>query len=105
MKRLRLNTTQIHGWASFHQAFKEMLGFPDFYGANMDAWVDCMSYLDDPSAGMSQVTIEAGEMLSLEILDTEEFKKRCPEQFDALIDCTAFANRRYAKPALSLVFL
>jgi hypothetical protein len=84
---------------------KETLGFPEFYGANMDAWIDCMSSLRDPSSGMSRVTVEPDEMLSLELSATAEFKNRCPDQFSELIECTAIVNRRCADPVLSLVFL
>jgi hypothetical protein len=40
---------RITDWESFHSVFKQALGFPDFYGRNMDAWNDCMTYLDDPT--------------------------------------------------------
>jgi len=33
----------ITDWASFHDVFMHTLGFPDFYGRNMDAWIDCMT--------------------------------------------------------------
>ena len=75
----------------------------------MDAWIDCMSYVDDPDAKMSGVTIEKGDVLVLEVLDTEDFEKRCPDQFHALIECSAFVNRRHIEiggaPVLSLTFL
>jgi hypothetical protein len=50
---VRIDATSIRDWNSFHAVFKQAMGFPDFYGANMDAWIDCMSYLDDPAAGMT----------------------------------------------------
>lgn len=93
MKRIQIDTTSIHDWASFHEVFKEALGFPDFFGANMDAWIDCMSYLRDPSGAMSKVTIDPGELLLLEALSTVEFKRRCPEQFNELVECTASVRR------------
>lgn len=47
MATVRLNTNQITDWASFHLVCKEAFGFPEFYGANMNAWIDCMSYLTE----------------------------------------------------------
>lgn len=38
----------IVGWESFHDVFAETLGFPAFYGRNMDAWIDCMTSADEP---------------------------------------------------------
>jgi RNAse (barnase) inhibitor barstar len=52
---VRIDTTKIRDWASFHEVFSEAFGFPDFYGRNMDAWIDCMTSLDDPAAGMSRI--------------------------------------------------
>jgi RNAse (barnase) inhibitor barstar len=37
----------ITDWDSFHDTFAVALGFPDFYGRNMNAWVDCLTYEDD----------------------------------------------------------
>ena len=54
MVLVRIDTTKIRDWASFHDVFTEIFGFPDFYCRNMDAWVDCMTSLDDPAAGMSK---------------------------------------------------
>ncbi|MEJ2210694.1 MAG: barstar family protein [Anaerolineae bacterium] len=109
MKWIRMDTKRIRGWATFHQEFKKVFGFPDFYGANMDAWIDCMSYLRDPDAGMSQITVGRGEQLMLEVVDSNGFRARCPEQFEALIECTAFVNRRYVSsdspPMLALILL
>ncbi len=47
MAVVRLDCDRITDWESFHSLFAEVFGFPDFYGRNMNAWIDCMSYLDD----------------------------------------------------------
>ncbi len=108
VKRIRLDTKQISDWDSFHEQFRERLGFPEFYGKNMDAWIDCMSCLDDADAGMSSVTLESGEQLVIELPDVEDFRSRCPEQLEALVDCTAAVNRRFLeggdRPVLLLAF-
>ena len=41
---------------SFHHAFKEVFGFPDYYGMNFNAWVDCMTYLDEPVTEVAKVS-------------------------------------------------
>src|SRR5439155_26718002 len=95
MKRVRLNTKIINDWISFHNEFKSLFGFPDFYGMNMDAWIDCMSSLNDANAGISVIILEKDEPFLLEISDTEDFKSRIQEIFETLIECTAFVNQRY----------
>jgi hypothetical protein len=108
MATVRLNTTQITDWASFHHVCKEAFGFPGFYGMNMNAWVDCMEYMYEDD-GMINVTLEKGEMLYIEVTDTEDFNKRVPIILDALVECSAFVNQGYIEggegPVISLVFI
>jgi hypothetical protein len=85
-----------------------MLGFPGFYGRNMDAWIDCMTSIDSPEDGMSKVhgTKEAGLILDLGVCT--DFAQRCPQQYEAILDCVGFVNYRRIEageePVLSLSF-
>ncbi len=94
MTRVAIDCRRITGWRSFHKVFATTLGFPDFYGANMDAWIDCMSYIDDAGAGMSKITCAKGDFMLLELAGAKDFRQRCPEQYAALMECTAFVNQR-----------
>jgi RNAse (barnase) inhibitor barstar len=91
---IRIDANRIKDWDSFHSEFAKVFGFPDFYGRNMSAWVDCMTDVDDPDAGMTKVTVRKGEILSLVIENAADFKRRCPEQFAALLESAAFVNGR-----------
>ncbi len=98
---------QIKDWVSFHSVFQATLGFPDFYGRNMDAWNDCMTYIDDPGSGLTGIIVAEGELVALRIDDAPDFERRCPDQYQALIECTAFVNyrrmHRGAEPVLTLM--
>jgi len=89
--------------------FAETLGFPDFYGRNMDAWIDCMTCLDDADSGLTKVAVSRGEIFYLEVSRTADFQLRVPEIFQMFIQCAAFVNwRRIEKgerPVLALVLL
>ena len=52
---IALDTGRITDRDTFHTVFAEAFGFPDFYGRNMNAWIDCITCLDDPDAGMTTV--------------------------------------------------
>lgn len=39
---------------------------------NLDAWIDCLSYLDEDD-DMSQFRLVVGETSNIEVLDTESF--------------------------------
>ena len=103
---VRIQTKRITDWESFHSVFAETMGFPEFYGRNMNAWVDCMTYSDD---GMTHFTVATGDLFHLEVTDTKDFAKRLPEIFQAFIESAAFVNWRRAEqgepPVLALVFL
>jgi RNAse (barnase) inhibitor barstar len=98
---------KIRDWPTFHDVFQQTLGFPQFYGRNMDAWIDCMTSVDSPEDGLSAVTVEPNQILVLKIEDPFEFKKRCPEQFDAIMEGSAFVNFRRTEigkaPVLALL--
>jgi hypothetical protein len=60
----------------------------------MNDWVDRLTSLDAPEDGMSNVHRETGTVLTLELENVEAFAKRCPEQYKALIHCSALVNWR-----------
>jgi hypothetical protein len=86
---------KIDDWESFHSVFYEAMGFPDFYGNNNNAWIDCMSYIDDPDSGMSQVKIGSGESLEMVILGTEQVTNNAPEVFLGFMEIVAAVNQRF----------
>jgi Barstar (barnase inhibitor) len=106
---VKIDDAKIKNRESFHNVFAEVMGFPNFYGKNMNARIDCMSYLDDSSAGMTKLFIASDEICVIEINSSEDFSKRLPEIFSALVECTAFVNQRAEKsgrpPLIALAFV
>jgi hypothetical protein len=98
---------KITDWASFHEVFDQALGFPGFCGRNMDAWIDCMTCVDDGEAGLTSVTVPPGGVLILRIDNPFDFRHRCPGRYDALIDCSASVDYRRTelgeRPVLALL--
>ncbi len=107
MARIILPAAEIHDFETFHTVCARTLGFPGFYGRNMNAWIDCMTCVDDPAAGMTSVTMAKGDQLTLEIPGSMELRGRAPEVFDAFIECLAAVNKRFVEhgdqPAIALV--
>ena len=103
-----IDTKRITDWESFHNLFAEAFGFPEFYGRNMDAWVDCMSSLDRPEDGMTQIHISPGNVVVLQLENAKDFSNRCPEQYAAIVECSAFVNYRLVEkdlePLVTLAF-
>jgi len=89
---VKIPVAEIHDWKSFHSVFARVLGFPEFYGRNLNAWNDCMQSIDNPAHGMSKVHVAKGRMLVLDLGICTEFARRCPEQYEAILDNSAFVN-------------
>jgi RNAse (barnase) inhibitor barstar len=106
MKTVSLDGAAIRDQASFHDTFGAAFGFPAFYGRNMDAWVDCMSSLDDPDAHLSSVTVQPGEVVVIEIRNASDFKAQAQDLWTDFLESCAFVNWRRmerGQPALLAV--
>jgi RNAse (barnase) inhibitor barstar len=90
----KIDCDRIHDWTSFHDEFKRAFGFPDFYGMNMDAWIDCMTSLDASEDRMTSIHCEPEKVLTLELTNVKGFMARCPEQYAAVVEGSAFVNWR-----------
>ena len=98
MPVIEIDAARIFDWESFHDVSAEALGFPPYYGRNLDAWIDCVDSL-------ARVD---GTVLTLLVPDGAAFRARCPEQYAALVECSAFVNWRRVvadePPVVALAF-
>jgi RNAse (barnase) inhibitor barstar len=103
---VRIDGGAIRDWPSFHRECQIKFGFPDFYGRNMDAWIDCLSTLRDDD-GMSAFTLAPDETLQIEIANSSVLQNQATGILDALLDCVDAINERYAEngenPAVELL--
>jgi RNAse (barnase) inhibitor barstar len=107
MKIIDINTLEIEDWESFHAYFSKKFYFPEYYGYNMDAWIDCMSHLDDSDGIIfSKLSLKTNDSIVLNLLDIDSFISRVPDIYNALIECSAFLNyRRIEDGYNALIFL
>lgn len=108
MQTVTLDTRPITDWDSFHDSFAKAFGFPAYYGRNLDAWVDCLSCLNDPESNSCRASAPPGEVVVLLLDDARAFSQRCPELFGAIVDGAAFVNYRNVEqgypPTLALAW-
>ena len=90
---VNIDGRRIQDHTSFHAVFQEAFGFPGFYGHNMDAWIDCMTGLDEDD-GLRSITIAPGEVLTVQVDHYEDLKARCPDVVIGMLECGAFVNWR-----------
>jgi RNAse (barnase) inhibitor barstar len=84
---------RIVDWDSFHDVMGEAFAFPGWYGRNMNAWIDLMTYLDEDQA-TTGVYVAPGEIVTLHLRNGRALRGRCAEIHDALVECSAFVNWR-----------
>jgi RNAse (barnase) inhibitor barstar len=103
MRTVHVDATKIKDWTSFFDEFSSAFGFPEFFGWNMDAWIDCMTNLDEE---FSSVCVQPGELVCVALDGAAEFKACCPDQFQAFVECASFVNWRrleIGEPAILVV--
>ena len=49
MKRLKVNGKEIAEKSALHRLVASQLGFPDWYGNNLDALYDCLTDISEPT--------------------------------------------------------
>jgi RNAse (barnase) inhibitor barstar len=97
VKIVRINADLITDWDSFQDIFSMTFGFFKGYGRNMDAWIDCMTHIDDKDAGMTKIWINKADTLVIDLTNSEKLKRHCFEIYLALIECIGSVNTRKIK--------
>jgi hypothetical protein len=92
--KVLVDCTKIRDWQPFHDEFAVVFGFPDFYGRNMDAWIDCMTSLDEPNHGMTRIHAVKGNVLTIQLENVAPFREQHPDLYAAIIESAAFVNWR-----------
>jgi hypothetical protein len=104
---VRIDARRLTDSAALVAALAEAFGFPAGTGKNLDAVVDCLTELDNPTAGMSRVHVFPGHVVVLAV-DHVGVKAKSAAQVKALGDVVAFVNwRRLAKrqpPVVALAY-
>lgn|SRR6185312_4988605 len=81
----------ISDWESLHDVFADALGFPEYYGRNSSAWIDCMTY---PNEECSRVSVAEGETFTVHLKSAQSLKDRAPQLLADVLEMSAFVNFR-----------
>jgi RNAse (barnase) inhibitor barstar len=91
MKIISIDCSKIKCWETFHELFSETLGFPDYYGRNLNALIDC---LDDSEQSTALAKIACNEVFCLFLNEVKILKQHHLDMFIAILDCVMFVNWR-----------
>lgn len=73
IKKLSVDFSQVNNLEEMHDALAKVFSFPDFYGKNVHALIDCWSSLRFPEDEMSGITAEKDEVVLLEVKGLSRF--------------------------------
>jgi len=82
---VNIDSERIKSWDDFHDIFYTLFNFPDYYGRNLDAWIDCMD----------EVLSASQETLLLDFGRCHDLKQRIPGITNRILECCAFLNFRF----------
>ena len=89
-----------------HKELKQAFGFPDFYGANFNALIDCLGDIRYPEYVMSKLSIGEDEMLSLTIKNFPYDDELIVNNFFYAIKCVnAKAILNEVSPSIHLILI
>ena len=91
IRSVKVDCATITDWTTFHDVFARAFGFPAYYGGNLDAWVDCMSNLDEEVSGLE---LRPGDCVLLQLEHADVLKRAAPEILAAILELAAFVNFR-----------
>lgn len=91
---VEIDCSKIKTFRDLHDEFDEKFGFPDFYGRNMDAWIDCMTSLDCPEDCMTKIHAPVNGFVVIKLLDIDKMIEILPSAYRAIVDSVAFVNFR-----------
>lgn len=83
-----INEFDCSSWvdeAAMHGDIAAGLGFPDYYGRNLDALNDCLSDLDVPTTGGRVLVLQRYDLLT----------RACPAVAQHVLDIIAHQSRRF----------
>lgn len=86
-----IDCSLISDWESLHDVFADALGFPEYYGRNSSAWIDCMTYPNDECA---RVSLAEDEVLTVHLKSAQVLKERAPQLLIDILEMSAFVNFR-----------
>ena len=101
-KCINLDFLAIKNTDELYDSLSKKLGFPDFFGRNINALIDCLSGLRYPEEGMISVNVSNKGCLSLNI---SNFSQSTELLKNIIIFSVGAVNKRYAEKGLEPALL
>ncbi|WOI45053.1 barstar family protein [Acidovorax sp. BLS4] len=90
-KVVQVDLRSLKEVADLHDVLANAFGFPDFYGKNFNALIDCWGSLRTPEDAMTTISVKDDEYIVLMVKGLSDSAK---EIFRGLISAVEFVNAR-----------
>lgn len=97
-----IDFSHIFTLEALYDALNNTFGFPEFFGHNIDAAIDCLFSLPYPADGMTQVHLAENESLVIQAIN---FTNCQPDIQQALLVIISAVNMRWRDKQLSNAIL
>lgn len=84
MAKATLDGARIIDWQTFHTECAREFGFPDFYWRNGNAWIDCLTYIDEEDP-MCRFVLQPQEVLTVETINSDVVRCQAPDVLTGLV--------------------
>ena len=105
MVRLVIDFLKIKTVDNFHDEMKKLFGFPDFYGRNIHALIDCLTSLRYPEDGMTSVNIDKNSAVLLEVRNLDYTKYDLIEMLFSSVQYVNFRCKYMEDEPLIFIYL
>jgi hypothetical protein len=102
-KTIKIDFLEIKTHEDFHNKLSKIFGFPEFYGKNINALIDCLSSLRYPEDEMSETILKKNESLILDVRNINLLKNDILKEL--LIAIEAVNKRERNRKRLPSIYL
>ena len=106
IKTFRIDGRRITKWDRFHEVLFATFNFPNYYGRNLNAWIDSMTLIDGDEERLAGGLIRRGDLIVIELAFAKALKAQAPDIYEFIFEGAAFVNGRRSsvgEPPLILV--
>ncbi|NMY99928.1 barstar family protein [Pseudomonas proteolytica] len=102
---IELDFSKIKDVEHLYEALAEKIGFPDSYGKNADAVIDCLFGLRYPEEGMTKISLDTTEKIIIQTKNITSAEQKTRETLMFIVEFVNYKCQFKETPASILLLL
>jgi hypothetical protein len=102
---IELDFSKIKDVEHLYEVLAEKIGFPDSYGKNADAVIDCLFGLRYPEEGMTKISLDTTEKIIIQTKNITSAQQKTRETLIFIIEFVNYKCQFKETPASILLLL